>query len=404
MSYTQSGTPNVTFQATPASVPPASAASAMGAGWNESFLIVVPPASQWPSGLYVARVTAPTGYAYDVPFIVKPDPTSLSGTGRPGDIAVIANVNCWNAYNTWGGYSNYNAGQGRQLSHQRPSHHLLTAFTDHANGTHLLRGEIWVFEWLQQTYPSCSVHLYTDIDLHNGSVPLDKYKCVVFDTHPEYLSRPELDRLNTYVNNGGRLLDLGGNVAYRQTILPRTDDYPNEATTPAGTMTTTGKDGISTPPNLAVDDPDPLTPTNFLPLFGVTIGIYPGSGYGYFTVYKDDAAVFRNASGGTITTFGSTVPGWNNVGGTGSAAGWESDAMATPASDSPQTLLARWTVTNDLNYGCMTRWTPSTNTTGGWTTGGWSVGIASITLGGSLRVDGDLQCVVKNLLHNAGVG
>ena len=50
-------------------------------------------------------------------FVVRPEPGST-----PASILLIANTNCWNAYNAWGGRSNYSvANTGVTLSFERPN-------------------------------------------------------------------------------------------------------------------------------------------------------------------------------------------------------------------------------------------------------------------------------------------
>jgi N,N-dimethylformamidase len=55
----------------------------------------------------------------------------------------------------------------------------------------------------------------TDEDLHyEGSGALEGYRCVVTGTHPEYYSKPMLDALERFKQQGGRLMYLGGNGFY----------------------------------------------------------------------------------------------------------------------------------------------------------------------------------------------
>ena len=55
----------------------------------------------------------------------------------------------------------------------------------------------------------------TDEDLHNEGAPLlSKYEVVVTGAHPEYYSGNMLDGLEGYLQNGGRLMYLGGNGFY----------------------------------------------------------------------------------------------------------------------------------------------------------------------------------------------
>ncbi len=55
----------------------------------------------------------------------------------------------------------------------------------------------------------------TDHDIHSkGHSILKNYKTLVTGTHPEYYSLNMLNALQTYVNNGGRIMYLGGNGFY----------------------------------------------------------------------------------------------------------------------------------------------------------------------------------------------
>ena len=55
----------------------------------------------------------------------------------------------------------------------------------------------------------------TDHDIHkNGSAIIKNYSVIITGTHPEYYSLNMLDALQNYVNNGGRIMYLGGNGFY----------------------------------------------------------------------------------------------------------------------------------------------------------------------------------------------
>jgi hypothetical protein len=72
-----------------------------GANWTSDGADISLP-SDATSGLYGVELTTPSGGRYVAPFVVKPAPSQT-----PRNIAVIANVNTWNAYNEWGGTSRY---------------------------------------------------------------------------------------------------------------------------------------------------------------------------------------------------------------------------------------------------------------------------------------------------------
>ena len=85
------------FVASPQPVPPV--AGQFGCAWTETFSVTIPAA--WRSGIYAAWIADDANTGADVTFVVKPDPANRS------QVAVLANVNTWHAYNGWGGESKY---------------------------------------------------------------------------------------------------------------------------------------------------------------------------------------------------------------------------------------------------------------------------------------------------------
>jgi N,N-dimethylformamidase len=84
----------------------------------------------------------------------------------------------------------------------------ITDFLDH-------RGEAW--------------DAFTDHDLHDeGTELLSRYRVVVTGTHPEYCSGQMLRALRQYLNNGGRLMYLGGNGFYWVTSIDPRRPYVAE--------------------------------------------------------------------------------------------------------------------------------------------------------------------------------
>jgi hypothetical protein len=54
--------------------------------------------------------------------------------------------------------------------------------------------------------------LYSDYQLHSGELPLDAYRVLLLNVHPEYWSAQMYDRVKSWVyQKGGRLVYLGGN-------------------------------------------------------------------------------------------------------------------------------------------------------------------------------------------------
>jgi hypothetical protein len=194
------------------------------------------------SGLYYLRAKTPTGRWFSFPWVVAPrQPKSK--------IAVLASTNTWNAYNNFGGRSNYinadrlpdkpvvNARQDlhryydatafgtwkmkdeeyRTLSFDRPepNNHM---FED-PEPTDPIQGRVqcgqapaeWrLYAWLERE--GFEYDLYAEAQLHEGKLPLDAYKLLILAVHPEYWTREMYLAVKSWVfERGGRLMYLGGN-------------------------------------------------------------------------------------------------------------------------------------------------------------------------------------------------
>ena len=193
------------------------------------------------SGLYFFHVTTAGGDFLTFPWIVAPSkPTA--------PIAVLAGTNTWNAYDNFGGRSNYINAEGIPptptvyarhdllryrggpaasqsahnddyplLSFDRPDPENHVPFdarlTDPMPGriSSTLAPGLWrLLGWMEQA--GWEYDLYADHQLHSGELDLDSYSALVLDMHPEYWSRLQYERVVDWVENrGGRLLYLGGN-------------------------------------------------------------------------------------------------------------------------------------------------------------------------------------------------
>jgi len=72
--------------------------------------------------------------------------------------------------------------------------------------THLLR-------WLDSIGEPCDI--ITDEDLHaEGAALLERYRCVMTGTHPEYLTTEMRHGIESWLERGGRLMYMGGNGFY----------------------------------------------------------------------------------------------------------------------------------------------------------------------------------------------
>jgi len=191
------------------------------------------------SGLYYFHARTAKGATFSFPWIVAPASPSAP-------IAVLASNMTWNAYNSFGGRSNYispdvlpatptvnsrlelrrytdpdNITYGVQeyapLSFDRPepinSIDLDERPTDPIEGRaacHLASAEWRLLAWLERE--GFAYDYYAETQLHSGVLELDAYRVVAISTHPEYWTRRMFDRLKAWVfERGGRLLYLGGN-------------------------------------------------------------------------------------------------------------------------------------------------------------------------------------------------
>ncbi len=191
------------------------------------------------SGLYYFHARTAQGDAFSFPWVVAPATPSAP-------IAVLASNMNWNAYNNFGGRSNYiNADRlperpvinSRQdlkryqdvkhqtwgceayvpLSFDRPEliNHIDLAekITDPIEGRaacHVAPAEWRLLGWLERE--GFAYDFYSETQLHAGVLDLTKYRVLVLSTHPEYWTRAMYDRVKHWVHHeGGRLMYLAGN-------------------------------------------------------------------------------------------------------------------------------------------------------------------------------------------------
>jgi hypothetical protein len=195
------------------------------------------------SGLYYVHAeTETSGAFFSFPWIVAPARPSASA-------AVLCSTNNWNAYNNFGGRSNYinadslpaqptvNARQDlirythirtysgwgfpdeayAPLSFERPEplNHVPrdTEVTDPIRGrqpNHVAPAEWRLLGWLERE--GYDYDVYAEAQLHDGTLDLDAYRVLILGPHPEYWTRAMYERVKRWIRErGGRLMYLGGN-------------------------------------------------------------------------------------------------------------------------------------------------------------------------------------------------
>ncbi|HJZ54539.1 MAG TPA: carboxypeptidase-like regulatory domain-containing protein, partial [Gemmataceae bacterium] len=192
-----------------------------------------------PGGLYYFRAFTTSGREFSFPWIVAPKQPQAA-------IALLASNITWNAYNSFGGRSNYihadgfpptptvnaraelkrysdagfftwSAGEYPPLSFDRPEpfNHIDFAerITDPIEGRqacHLAPAEWRLLGWLERE--GFAYDYYAETQLHNGVFDLAAYRVLILSVHPEYWTRSMYDRVKHWVfEKGGRLMYLGGN-------------------------------------------------------------------------------------------------------------------------------------------------------------------------------------------------
>jgi N,N-dimethylformamidase beta subunit-like protein len=182
-----------------------------GTGWSSTLHFPIPNTPQWTPGIYALelRGSAPDS-DFEITFVVKPADSERKR------VAVIANVNTWNAYNDWGGTGKYQGfGHAALTSLLRPNPAAaLTAAGDFGQ-YHLAYAELWIWTVVNDLLQG-GVDVYTDLDFDSDPCFATNttprcYDKIILSTHPEYWSATMYDRLDHFIDDGGSLLYLGGN-------------------------------------------------------------------------------------------------------------------------------------------------------------------------------------------------
>ena len=214
------------------------------AGWQRSFELRVPEALA--SGVYAARLRAGKDEDW-VPFFVRPP----RGESR-SSIAFLAPTLSYLAYANehaaegnpvavtdfelsdyyqpedrlaidvplLGLYDKHRDGVGccyssrlRPIVNMRPQYHLPLI-----RSAHQFPADLHLVDWLDEK--GFTVDTVTDEDLHDeGLELLRRYRVVITGSHPEYWTSRMLESLARYLEDGGRVVYLGGNGFYWVTSI-----------------------------------------------------------------------------------------------------------------------------------------------------------------------------------------
>jgi len=204
--------------------------------WETDFTWTIP--ADLKSGVYAARVSCADGGEDFLPFFVLP-----AKKAPKAPIAFLASTFTFIAYaNSHHGYEDalsevcYGAllelGPAEQFlkEHRDFGISLYDRHRDGSGGVYSswhrpilntrpkralwnFNADLHVVDWLTETGQHFDI--ITDDHIHAEGVELLRdYRCIVTGSHPEYHSTEMLDAFDAYLQNGGRLMYLGGNGFY----------------------------------------------------------------------------------------------------------------------------------------------------------------------------------------------
>lgn len=352
--------------------------------WSDPFLVHVPnphDATSWPSGVYLAKLTAGTTQKQSyIIFVVRDD-------FRRSELLFQTSVTTYQAYNRWGGPSLYTTPRTYRVSFDRPYQR------GHGAGDFLF-WEYSMVRFLERE--GYDVSYSTDIDTHERGDLLTLHKGFLSVGHDEYWTWQMRDNVEAARERGVSLGFFGANIGYWQIRLEPS------ATTGELDRTIVGyKDHAASDP--FAHDPDPnnrkLTTTLFRnrPVNrpeDALIGVMHRSHTAQGDIVIEDAGnwVFE----GTGLRNGDHLPG---------LLGYEVDEMFGSAPAGTRRIAhSPYKVKGDIRYGDMTvyEW-PSGSTVVAVGTIHWSWGLdESFVLNGRKFANAAAQQATRNILRRFG--
>ena len=176
-----------------------------GCNWPVSYRLAVP--ASWPSGVYVAKLTAPLANTEHAVFIVKEDVP-----GSTSRILLQNSTTTWHAYDDYGGKSLYDASSSDNerahiVSYQRPF--------ARANGLGVFPlWEKFLIQWLEEE--GYAVEYCTDLDTHADPTLHANYDLLLIAGHDEYWSWQRRANVEGRIASGGNVAIFGGNTCWWQ--------------------------------------------------------------------------------------------------------------------------------------------------------------------------------------------
>ena len=208
--------------------PPDPATGLVECRWTDPYRLRTADADgPWPSGVYLARLTArPSGRQAYAVFVVRDD-------ARRAALLFQSSVTTFAAYNNWGGRSLYafnSAGApARAVSFDRPYATNPYGVPLDGAGDFLRRFEYNAVRWLERE--GYDVAYATDVDTHRHADLLPRHRVFLSVGHDEYWTWEMRDHVEAARDHGTHLAFLGANASFWQIRLE-----PNAAGAPDRTI------------------------------------------------------------------------------------------------------------------------------------------------------------------------
>jgi hypothetical protein len=194
--------------------------STVVAPWRPSLTVST---KDWKPGDYLLRLDAKGGSGDGAQQYV---PLTVRTPSNDGRIVIINAVTTWQAYNRWGGYSLYDAPDGKKAHRSRAvSFDRPYQARTMAGAGDFLFFELPFLRFAEQR--GMRLGYATDVDLHADPHLLDGARAMVTLGHDEYWSSAMRATATTARDHGTNLIFLGGNEIYRHIRMEATGTGPN---------------------------------------------------------------------------------------------------------------------------------------------------------------------------------
>jgi len=179
------------------------------ANWQPSYNLTIP--GDWVTGVYLAKfIHTPSGKARYAPFVVLGNTHST--------YLAVASDNTYQAYNTWGGYSLYDADDVTQSIGQQEGRAVMVSFDRPyvwgRGATDVLRFEVNAIRWMEmQGY---DLSYISSVDMHRNPGQLLDHRAYISMGHDEYWSKEMRDGAENARDRGVGMIFLGADASYWQ--------------------------------------------------------------------------------------------------------------------------------------------------------------------------------------------